>query len=278
MTISRLILCLIFGFGSGACSTAPTESLGEFNETVLIEGFLQAGTNVSGLFVGTTMPLSSEYDRDASAVSDADVAITVDGVTHSLAAVPDEPGAYHQPDLVVQPGKTYHLSVTTGLGTATAQTTVPFPPQASGASVLYAGGDLYRVTWEGETNGGYVTSRQVVELLERIPPESQFGGGRFGGGFGGAVDTTGFGALRDSIARADQWRFLQEQSQTLNPIQFSYYGTYALLVYALDENYGDFLISSQQDEAALDEPRFHVEGGIGLFASMAADSVLFRVE
>lgn len=278
MTISRLILCLIFGFGSGACSTAPTESLGEFNETVLIEGFLQAGTNVSGLFVGTTMPLSSEYDRDASAVSDADVAITVDGVTHSLAAVPDEPGAYHQPDLVVQPGKTYHLSVTTGLGTATAQTTVPFPPQASGASVLYAGGDPYRVTWEGETNGGYVTSRQVVELLERIPPESQFGGGRFGGGFGGAVDTTGFGALRDSIARADQWRFLQEQSQTLNPIQFSYYGTYALLVYALDENYGDFLISSQQDEAALDEPRFHVEGGIGLFASMAADSVLFRVE
>lgn len=278
MTISRLILCLIVGFGSGACSTAPTESLGEFNETVLIEGFLQAGTNVSGLFVGTTMPLSSEYDRDASAVSDADVAIKVDGVTHSLAAVPDEPGAYHQPDLVVQPGKTYHLSVTTGLGTATAQTTVPFPPQASGASVLYAGGDPYRVTWEGETNGGYVTSRQVVELLERIPPESQFGGGRFGGGFGGAVDTTGFGALRDSIARADQWRFLQEQSQTLNPIQFSYYGTYALLVYALDENYGDFLISSQQDEAALDEPRFHVEGGIGLFASMAADSVLFRVE
>ena len=64
----------------------------------------------------------------------------------------------------------------------------------------------------------------------------------------------------------------------MNPIQFSYYGTYALLVHALDENYGDFLISSQQDEAALDEPRFHVEGGIGLFASMAADSVLFRVE
>ena len=278
MSKLRLILCLVIGLGSGACSTAPTESLGDFRETILIEGFLRAGTNVSGLFVGTTMPLSSEYDRDASAVSDANVAITVDGVTHSLASVPDKPGTYHHPDLVVQFGKTYHLSVTTGLGTATAQTTVPFPPQASGAPVLYAGGDPYRVTWEGETNGGYVTSRQVLELLEQIPPESQFGGGRFGGGFGGAVDTTGFGALRDSIARADQWRFLQGQSQTLNPIQFSYYGTYALLVYSLDENYGDFLISSQQDEAALDEPRFHVEGGIGLFASMAADSVLFRVE
>ena len=43
-------------------------------------------------------------------------------------------------------------------------------------------------------------------------------------------------------------------------------------------SYGDFLISSQQDEATLDEPRFHVTGGIGLCASMAADSVIFRVE
>ncbi len=274
----RLILCAVVCLGSGACSTSPTESLGEFKETIHIEGYLQAGSNVSDLFVGTTMPLSSEYDRDASALSDAGVTITVDGVTHSLSSVPDKPGTYHQPDLVVHPGKTYHLSVTTGLGTATAQTTVPFPPMASGAPVVYVGGDPYRVTWEGETNGGYVTSRQALELLERIPPESQFGGGRFGGGFGGAIDTTGFGALRDSIARADQWRFLQGQSQTLNPLQFSYYGSYSFLVFSLDENYGDFLISSQQDGATLDEPRFHIEGGIGLFASMAADSVLFRVE
>lgn len=274
----RLILCAVVALGSCACSTSPTESLGEFRETIFIEGFLKAGSNVSGLFVGTTMPLSSEYDRDASALSDADVTITVDGATHLLLSAPDKPGNYHQPDLVIQPGKTYHLSVKTGLGTATAQTTVPFPPKASGAPVVNVGGDPYRVTWEGETNGGYVTSRQAIQLQERIPPENQFGGGRFGGGLGGAIDTTGFGALRDSIARADQWRFLQAQSQTLNPIQFSYYGTYSFLVFALDENYGDFLISSQQDKAALDEPRFHIDGGIGLFASMAADSVLFRVE
>lgn len=274
----RLILCAVVALGSCACSTSPTESLGEFRETIFIEGFLKTGSNVSGLFVGTTMPLSSEYDRDASALSDADVTITVDGATHSLSSAPDKPGNYHQPDLVIQPGKTYHLSVKTGLGTATAQTTVPFPPKASGAPVVNVGGDPYRVTWEGETNGGYVTSRQAIQLLDRIPPENQFGGGRFGGGLGGAIDTTGFGALRDSIARADQWRFLQAQSQTLNPIQFSHYGAYTFLVFALDENYGDFLISSQQDKAALDEPRFHIDGGIGLFASMAADSVLFRVE
>lgn len=145
-------------------------------------------------------------------------------------------------------------------------------------TTLLIGGDPYQVGWAGETKGGYVTTRKSMELSEQIPLQNQFGGRRFGGGFGGAFDTTGLGAVRDSIARADQWRFMQGSSLTLNQRQFTYYGTYAFLVYTLDENYGDFLISSQQDEASLDEPRFHVIGGIGLFASMAADSVVFRVE
>ena len=270
------IFCFLFSLGAAGCSTAPTESLGEFRETVYIEGYLRAGSPVSGLFVGTTMPLSSVYDREASALSDALVTIEVDGVSYELSPVADRPGYYEQSDLIIESGKTYHLSVTTGLGVATAQTTVPIAPQVSGASALLIGGDAYRVTWEGETKGGYVTTRKGVELLEQIPLATQFG--RFGGGFGGGVDTTGLGALRDSIAQADQWRFLQGSSLSLNPRQFSYYGIYSFAVYALDENYGDYLISSAQDEAALDEPRFHVTGGIGLFASMAADSVVFRVE
>ena len=147
----------------GGCSTAPTESLGEFRETVYVEGYLRAGSPVSDLFVGTTMPLSSVYDREASALSDALVTIEVDGVSYELSPVVDRPGYYEQPDLIVESGKTYHLSVTTGLGTATAQTTVPVAPQVSGASTLLIGGDAYRVTWEGETKGGYVTTRKSVE-------------------------------------------------------------------------------------------------------------------
>ena len=148
------IFCFVLGLGAGGCSTAPTESLGEFQETVYVEGYLRAGSPVSDLFVGTTMPLSSVYDRDASALSDALVTIEVDGVSYELSPVVDKPGYYEQPDLIVESGKTYYLSVTTGLGTATAQTTVPVAPHVSGASSLLIGGDAYRVTWEGETKGG----------------------------------------------------------------------------------------------------------------------------
>ncbi|MBS14868.1 MAG: hypothetical protein CME19_25185 [Gemmatimonadetes bacterium] len=59
---------------------------------------------------------------------------------------------------------------------------------------------------------------------------------------------------------------------------FARFGTYSMLVYTLDTNYGDFLVSSQQDPRLLDEPRFNLQGGVGLFASMAPDSVVYQVQ
>ena len=74
----------------------------------------------------------------------------------------------------------------------------------------------------GRDKGGVCYDAQVCGTAGANPQPTQFG--RFGGGFGGAVDTAGLGALRDSIARADQWRFLQGRTLSLNPRQFSYYG------------------------------------------------------
>ena len=270
------VLCTAFS----GCNTSPTESLGDFRETLYVEGFLRAGNAVDSVFVGTTMPLYEVYSREAAGLPDAVVTLEVDGASFALQPLTGKPGYYHRSDLIVESGKTYRLTVTTDLATATAETTVPYPP-ALGASlsVLQVGGDPYRITWSGETETGYVTTQKPVVLEESIPLETLFGGFGFGGGFfGGGFDTTGLGATRDSLARAEQWRYVQNTSATINARQFSYYGMYAFLVYAIDENYADFLVSSQQDPQVLDEPRFHISGGIGLFASMAADSVVFRVD
>jgi hypothetical protein len=266
--------CLL---GTG-CSTTPTESLGDFNETLYVEGFLRAGNAVDSVFVGSTMPLFDVYDRDASAISDAVVRIEVEGVVHPLTPIASKLGYYQSSTLEIEAGKTYRLTVESSLGVATAETTVPFPPAAISASdVLTIGGDPYQIDWVGDTQGGYVTTRKTQAQGEAVPIELQFGGRR-PGGLGGTIDTTGFGAIRDSIALADQWRYLESTTTTINAGQFSFYGTYAFLVYAIDGNYADFLVSSNQDPEILDEPRFQVEGGIGIFASMAADSVVFRVE
>ena len=124
-----------------------------------------------------------------------------------------------------------------------------------------------------------MTETVAQSLGDQIPLESLLGGfGRFRGFGGIGIDTTGFAALRDSLAQASRWRYTQNQSTTLDLRQFSHYGTYVFRVFAIDKNYADFLISSNQDPQTLDEPRFHVSGGIGLFASMAADSVVFTLE
>ena len=265
------------------CGDSSTESLGTYEPTLYVEGYLIAGNAIDSLFVGTTVPLFEAYSRELSAIVDADVAVEVDGTIHLLMPLAGRPGQYHLPSLLIEAGKTYKLSVTVEGVTATAQTTVPSPPimQAESAN-LVLNETPFTATWIGETEVGYVTSRKTLNLAGSIPLELQFGGGRggFGGGFGGGfagADTAAFAARRDSLAQLDQWRFVRNQSTTLNWQQFTHYGTYSFLVYSIDKNYGDFLVSNQQDPQILDEPRFHIEGGIGIFASMAPDSVAFTI-
>ena len=185
------IFCFVLGLGVGGCSTAPTESLGEFRETVYVEGFLRAGSPVSDLFVGTTMPLSSVYDREASALSDALVTIEVDGVSYELSPVVDRPGYYEQSDLIVESGKTYHLSVTTGLGTATAQTTVPVAPSGFGCvfvadwgrcvSGYMGGGDTGGVCYDAQVCGA-VGANSVGDSVWKIWRGFWRGSGYYGAG------------------------------------------------------------------------------------------------
>ncbi len=271
-------LCLL----ALGCDSSPTDSQAEFRPTLYIEGFLSAGNPVDNIFVGVTTPLYETVDRNQSGVPDAAVTLEVDGAVSILSPRPGKTGYYHLPTLRIEPGKTYRLTVEIEGGIAQARTTVPFPPTVTASSTqLTPGGDPFTATWEGETGAGYLTETVARVLGDQIPLEALLGGfGRGGfGGFGGTgIDTTGFGALRDSLAEASRWRYTRNQSTTLNLRQFSHYGTYVFRVFTIDANYADFLISSTQDPQTLDEPRFHVSGGIGLFASMAADSVVFTLK
>ncbi len=276
-----LRIALIVVLFTGGCNNSPTDSETAFKPTLYLEGFLSAGNPVDDLFVGVTTPLYETVDRDQSGLSGAAVTLEVDGTTSELSPLPGKTGYYYLPTLMrVEPGKTYRLTVEVEDGVAQAETTVPFPPTVTASSTrLQVGGDSFSATWEGETGAEYMTETVAQSLGDQIPLESLLGGfGRFRGFGGIGIDTTGFAALRDSLAQASRWRYTQNQSTTLDLRQFSHYGTYVFRVFAIDKNYADFLISSNQDPQTLDEPRFHVSGGIGLFASMAADSVVFTLE
>ena len=265
----------LLAWGATACSTTPTESLGEFNATLYLEGYLIAGQPVDSIFIGTTSPLLETFEREDLGIPDA--IVTLVSADRSWILQPQGSGYYASDIATVESGMTYTLTAETMIGALTATTMVPPPPLVTSTSTIVTAESAdITVSWSGVTVAGYVTTRKPVALGSSIPLTFQFGGGRFGGG---GFDTTGFGARRDSLAQVEQWRFLP--GATATPIvyqSFTRFGTYRMVVYSLDTNYGDFLVSSQQDPRLLDEPRFHVEGGIGLFASMAPDSVAFAVE
>ncbi len=268
------VLCAL----ASGCGKNPVSAQGG-GTTLYLESFLRAGNPVDSVFVGVPTPVSETIGRDSSGVIGAAVTLSVDGTTFTLRALPGRPGYYTLPTLRVASGKTYLLTVKAGGNTAQATTTVPPPPTVSASITQMKVGDSpITVTWSSASDkNGFLSVVAAQSLGDVIPIETLFGGGfgRFPG-FGGA-DTTGFTAARDSLSIRDRWQFPQGHSATLNWRQFSRYGTYAFRVYALDANYADYLVSSQQNAQTLDEPRFHVTGGIGIFASMSADSVVFQV-
>lgn len=275
LSVQILVLGVLCSIATG-CGKSPV-SAQSGGTTLYVESFLRAGSPVDSVFVGVTTPISGTIGRDSSAVIGATVTLTVDGTTSALRALPGRLGYYALPSLRVISGKTYRLSVKAGGNTALASTTVPPPPTVSASSTLMKVGDNpISIAWSSPAgqNNGFLSVVAAQSLSDPIPIQSIFGN-RFPG-FGG-IDTTGFTAARDSLSIRDRWQYQQGNSTTLNWRQFSRYGTYAFRVYALDTNYADYLISSRQDPQTLDEPRFHVSGGIGIFASMAADSVVFNV-
>jgi hypothetical protein len=275
MTMMKRALLLLVVSVSMSCSTTPTDSLGDYTPTLYLEGYLIAGRSVDSVYVGTTTPLLETFVREDVGLPASTVTLSVGQVDHALSSVGG--GYFSNPDLIIEVGKTYVLEAETSLGVVTATTVVPLPPElASSSSSVSENLSTIDVTWQGATEAGYITTRKPVSLGESIPVSFQFGGR---GGFGGGViDTTGFGARRDSLAQAEQWRFLREASSTtIDYNSFTRFGSYTMLVYTLDSNYGDFLVSSQQDPRLLDEPRFSVQGGVGLLASMAADSIVYQV-
>jgi|GEM_PF-3312392 hypothetical protein len=287
LTVLLPCAALLFSLIAG-CDSSPTDSEVEFTPTLYIEGYLVAGSPLTDIFVATTAPLYELYERAQNAVPNASVTMEVDGAIFSLQPVPNSPGHYHLPNLIIQSGKTYSLVVVADELTAQAETTVPYPPTLTASETdLQFNGTEFSASWIGDTQGGYVTTRKLEVIEAPIPIELQFGElgrfRRFGGG-GGTVDTTGFGALQDSLAtvrdsldQAGQWGFIQETSTTLGWQQFQNFGTYSFHVHAIDSNYADYLASSNQDAQFLDEPKFHVTGGIGILASLAPGSVSFVI-
>jgi hypothetical protein len=101
----------------------------QFVDRLVINGMIVPGQQITGIYVGKMLPVTTAPDPADAEVHDAAVTITIDGQAFPL--IHAGSGLYGNSTIVAVPGKTYGLTVEWNGLKVTAQTLVPFVPDSS---------------------------------------------------------------------------------------------------------------------------------------------------
>lgn len=258
-------------FLTGCEETVTSES---YRREVVISGTLTANRNIDTIKVSWTGVVDQKYDMNNLAITDAIVIVRGIDVAFYDSLIYDAavPGRYYSTDpaKIILPTKTYQLTVRTTIPetrVVTAVTTVPDEFEISGATM--SDGDTIRFDFFAPPNSFYWTASKLAATY--LPTITYLDSGA-------ALIPKIF--YRDTLSKDFQkpekvgYRIglPPEQLNTELPwIFLSYYGNIQFDVYAIDNNYSDFInqyIPAQGGE--LREIRYKTAGGIGVFGSRTA--------
>lgn len=252
-----------------------------YNEQIVVGAFIYANEPIDSIVLHRTTPFGSYYNDIDYAVTGATVMVTSDGVTDTLLPAKLK-GRYYLPasKLIVQPGKTYQLSIvapnlqTGGTHQISATTTIPMPIHFDPLVDSIRGRTFMLDTTNLSQFAMLVTTGPVAGpdqryLLSATANDTSAGRIRF--------------RQRDTAIQPELTRFSNVYTGPSIPLTarfFSYYGSNTVTFYAIDTNWTDY----QRQIEALGagnpygtgdyQPTLnHIVGGIGIFGSAARDTV-----
>ncbi len=262
------VLYFLIAMILAACDDSPTDVTD--SDLMVVQAFLYADEPVEDVRITTAIPLTSTA-TSVTPINDAQVRLIRDDVGYDLLPTGTE-GYYHYSgdDLNVAVGDNFRIEVIHQGKMASAETTVPTPPQGVEISddVLYVpefargpGGrpslSSLEVTW---TNPDQLLHFVVIESLddnaESILPE--FAQQRFGGFRFVSLPTGG-------------------DTYTINFRVLEVLGPHRARVYRINQEYADLYENRIQDSRDLNEPPANIEGALGVFSAFSSDSVFFQV-
>lgn len=307
IALPLLVAALLAGAG---CSTdrEPGELLapGELG-TVVVDATLLVGQPVSRVLLRQTLSPAEPYDRDAAAVSGADVRIVEAGGAE-IPLAETSPGRYESPSPpLVKPRTEYQLVVRTADGrTVTASTVTPDTFHVQDWVLLdetslavrrslatYADFPSY------PDSVYYVDSNQLVYQDGLL--EARFARGAeiaFQVGLSSLDPGSPYVIDADFLSEEDLAELTRDSASPpliaeQNSIRLPWFaiffeGRYRIRVFSIDRNWFDLARSLPEFGGSnggfggnagdnFERPIFHVEGGIGLFASGAVDEVGFTI-
>lgn len=249
-------------------------SLNTDNDSInrpVIESFLQPGV-APIVFAKKQIPYLSTDSIELPLIG-LNISIENVGTGESHTLTHSDSSAYIGSGWQVVSGQTYRMSFEYNGKTITAETTIPAKPigfnasvksiQAFDASVFNPGSgtppvfpDPIELSWDASDGGYYMV---VVEVAQ-TNPELIFS------------DTTRFRPFR-------AFRTQPEQTNTysLQSMSFRYYGTHRILLYHLNPEYAALYEDSGTNSTNLTTPYTNVEGGLGIFTGINADTIVVQV-
>lgn len=117
--------CLVLG-AAGCTSVVDDPGTLPYHEKLVVRGVLQADSTLDTISVTRTLPPLDDYSREKAAVHGALVVVYHNGVHDTLRD--HGKGRYFAPNITIQSGTTYELTVEWNGKRAYATTIVPFPP------------------------------------------------------------------------------------------------------------------------------------------------------
>ena len=271
-----LLLCGIFYITN--CTQEPTAP--KFQEEIIINGYLIVGHGVDTLHISKSLHINEEFSYAVAAVSTDSVFISVDNHAYRLLEYPRKPGAYYlsKDSITVTPGKKYDLIVHVDGKTLRAST---IAPEQIRIQTLYPDTSYYpypdpgksarfTLTWE---KTDYTAAYEVSVIAK--PPYDLINWG-LDQLVQHRLEMYDCDTLRAFWPVHDFPVGINETSVDISWFAFSYYGDYTIKLYAMDDNLWDLAASSSvymPQSSEFEQPVYHIDGGLGIFAAVSVDSV-----
>lgn len=262
------IFCL---FALVACEKADLNTAGQSVNRPVVESFLQPGVAPT-VFVKKQIPYGST-DSVQLPIKGLNIAIeNVETGEKYLLAYTDT-SAYVGSGWQPETGQTYRLSFEYDDNTIVSETTIPTKPvafKASASSIQvfdpsnFTPGsgtppsfpDPIELTWDASDGGYYLV---VVETAEDSPTLI----------FSDTTRFRPFRAFRSAPA--------QINTHNLDFQSFRYYGTHNVILYHLNAEYAALYESYGSNSTNLTTPYTNINGGLGIFTGVNADTIVVTV-
>lgn len=245
----------------------------DYKEQLVVSAFLFANEPVDSIVLHRTTPFGNFYGDLEYAVDSATVTLS-DG-DNSYTLLPGErKGRYGLHSLIIQPGKTYALTVvapnhqTGGVHTLHSSTIVPMPIKLAQEAAAFRGQTIILDTNQLSTFQYFLAAGPVDDpnrkyMLGVTPLDTNQG----------KITISRQGPPVDTLALT-HYSFIQTAPLIpVSPRLFAYYGPNRIDFIALDTNWVDYQRQVFQPNTSYQPTLNHITGGMGVFASAARDTM-----